>query len=266
MHMHCRVCNAQANHFARAKILSKYEIEYFRCCDCQFIQTEEPYWIEEAYNHAIIRSDVGLVSRNLKLARITSRVLNVLFPKAKSCIDYGGGFGLLTRLMRDLGHNFSHYDPMAENLFAQGFQASDKDRFDLLTAFEVWEHLAEPIEQIRLMDQLADNWLISTLLVPEPPPKPDEWWYYVLEGGQHISLWSERAMHAVASRFKRKLVTTNRGVHLFSRKRVNPILTKIILKKRTGRVFDLIRQRPSLLPSDHQKSVETTKPLRHDRN
>ncbi len=168
--MHCRVCNAQANHFARAKILSKYEIEYFRCCDCQFIQTEEPYWIEEAYNHAIIRSDVGLVSRNLKLARITSRVLNVLFPKAKSCIDYGGGFGLLTRLMRDLGHNFSHYDPMAENLFAQGFQASDKDRFDLLTAFEVWEHLAEPIEQIRLMDQLADNWLISTLLVPEPPP------------------------------------------------------------------------------------------------
>ena len=148
MHMHCRVCNAQANHFARAKILSKYEIEYFRCCDCQFIQTEEPYWIEEAYNHAIIRSDVGLVSRNLKLARITSRVLNVLFPKAKSCIDYGGGFGLLTRLMRDLGHNFSHYDPMAENLFAQGFQASDKDRFDLLTAFEVWEHLAEPIEQI----------------------------------------------------------------------------------------------------------------------
>ena len=124
--------------------MGKYDIEYFRCRDCHFIQTEDPYWLQEAYGDAIISSDVGLISRNERFARIADRVLNFVYPKAFHCLDYGGGYGLFTRMMRDRGHHFLHRDPYCDNLFAAGLDAGPKATgFDFLTAFEVFEHFAD---------------------------------------------------------------------------------------------------------------------------
>lgn len=255
----CRICNARTVHFARARILNKYDINYQRCSDCEFIQTEKPYWLDEAYNQVIIASDVGLVSRNLKMSAIASRVLRVLFPTATTGTDYGGGYGLFTRLMRDKGHQFFHDDPHSENLFAKDFQTQQGTQYDLLTAFEVWEHLENPHADLQKMDQTAHHWLVSTLLLPDPPPKPDQWWYYVLEGGQHIALWSKRAMQAVASRYHRQLISTNRGIHLFSGERVNPTLASLILRGRGGILFDRLNQKKSLMHQDHELAQEKTR-------
>lgn len=248
----CRVCNANVRSFANATILGRYDIEYFLCDDCGFIQTESPYWLDEAYQSVIVATDVGLVQRNFEMTKITTRVMRYLFPRAQNGVDYGGGYGMFTRLMRDRGHNFFHFDPKANNLFAKGFEASEGMHYDFLTAFEVWEHLPDPRRDLEWMDRAADHWLVSTLLLPDPPPRPNQWWYYVLEGGQHISLWSKRSMQIVAERYGRHVITTNRGVHLFTRDRVNARLASLLLKGKMGILFDLFNRRRSLRDADYE--------------
>ncbi len=50
---------------------------------------------------------------------------------------------MFVRLMRDNGFDFYRSDRQCENLFAKGFEASldVSPSYELLTAFEVFEHL-----------------------------------------------------------------------------------------------------------------------------
>ena len=66
--------------------------------------------------------DTGIIKRNILLAKRTSAILFFLFNKKESFLDYGGGYGLFVRLMRDGGFNFYWNDPFTENLFARGFE------------------------------------------------------------------------------------------------------------------------------------------------
>jgi hypothetical protein len=81
-------------------------ISYFRCNSCGFIQTEEPFWLDEAYVDVINLSDVGYVSRNIHLARITGAILRMFYNADGQFVDFGGGHGLLVRFMRDAGFVF----------------------------------------------------------------------------------------------------------------------------------------------------------------
>jgi hypothetical protein len=54
------------------RVLNKYDVKYYRCMDTGFIQTEEPYWLADAYSSAITKLDVGMVFRNQHLAGSTA--------------------------------------------------------------------------------------------------------------------------------------------------------------------------------------------------
>ena len=123
------VCGAHAELFGRATVLGKYDVAYFRCRQCDFVQTEQPYWLNEAYASPISSIDLGLLDRNYRLAEITTRLTNRVFTTAEPCVDYGGGYGVFDRLMRNRGIPFYHRDPMAKNLFAAGFEARDDQTF-----------------------------------------------------------------------------------------------------------------------------------------
>src|SRR5258707_10130160 len=87
------------------KILNKYDVSYYRCNDTGFIQTEEPFWLEEAYSSVITKLDIGLPYRNIDLSERVSRLLATKFNNKAIFLDYAGGYGLFTRLMRDKGFN-----------------------------------------------------------------------------------------------------------------------------------------------------------------
>lgn len=53
--MKCKICNKTTKKIFTAKILNKYNIGYFSCPNCKFIQTEEPYWLEESYKDSIAK-------------------------------------------------------------------------------------------------------------------------------------------------------------------------------------------------------------------
>lgn len=122
----CCICKGSLIKNFSGLILQKYTVSYFKCEDCGFIQTEKPYWLIEAYQSAITDLDIGLICRNLQFSEILEKILlnNSIDPNRKF-IDYGGGYGMFDRLMRDKGFDFYRQDIHCQNLFAMHFDVTD---------------------------------------------------------------------------------------------------------------------------------------------
>lgn len=252
--MNCRICLSEnVDPFSRATILRKYEVQYLRCRSCGFICTEEPYWLEESYSDAIAAGDVGLVRRNMRQSALVRSVITTLFDSGGKFLDYGGGYGLFVRLMRDAGYDFYRYDKHCVNLFARNFEAADigADSFSLVTAFEVLEHLANPLEEVEKMLAYSRNLLFATELMPDSLPRPDEWWYYGLDHGQHVSFFTESSLRILAGQFSLNLYSNGRSIHLLTEKRISPIIFKSAVFFPFAGLLAAICRRKSLVWSDY---------------
>lgn len=253
--LNCKICNSPSAFFGKTNVLKKYPVQYFRCEKCGFIQTETPYWLEEAYSSAITRQDVGIMQRNLVNCEVTSAVLNLFFPNVTSAVDYGAGHGILVRLMRDKGFNFFWTDPYAANDYARGFEREEGATFDFLTAFEVLEHLENPVSGLAELVRLSDNVLISTCLVPKPTPTLTDWWYYSPTTGQHIAFYTEESLRILAAHFGRHLLSF--GVyHLFTKRPKCSLLFQMATRFRIARTLNTLYRRRSLIDSDLQRMVQ----------
>jgi Methyltransferase domain len=250
--MDCGICKSSSANFGEALVLNKYQVRYWRCPKCGFVQTEEPYWLSEAYADALQITDVGIMQRNLQTSVVTSAVISLLFPAGKKFLDYGGGHGTFVRLMRDRGFNFYWKDLHAKNVHARSFEHIDDTRYDIVTAFEVLEHLPKPLEDIAPAFALSENVLATTLTMPDPPPVPPNWWYYAVRGGQHVSLYTKDSLENLAKHFGRRVVST--GVyHLFTREPMNTAMFRMATGARTSMLMSKLRRRKSLLESDFER-------------
>lgn len=253
----CRICSGPSTFLFHKKVLEKYEVGYYRCKNCSFVQTEEPYWLKEAYSNTIVNEDIGLVNRNIKLAPFLQRVINTLFDPDGRFLDFGGGYGLLTRIMRDKGYDFYHYDSHCENLFARQFEVHDmfkrEQGFKLITCLEVLEHMKEPVGEIEAIYRYTDSIFFSTEIVPKD--NLIDWWYFMPKAGQHISLFSLKSLSELARRLKVNFYTNNYGYHLFTKCKISPFVFRILFNPRIFPVFDLFFKGPpySLLEKDFEK-------------
>jgi len=218
--MECRICGVPTEPAFRARIMGKYDAGYHRCPSCGFMQTDDPFWLSESYASAINDIDLGPVNRAVTGSRLVEGVILSFFDPAARHVDYGAGYGVLVRLMRDRGFDFYWSDPHCQNIFAKHFVAEPGRRFELLTAFEVFEHLADPIQEIGQMLEMADNLLFSTLLVPRRANRAEDWWYFGPEHGQHIAFYTRRALEVQGERFGLHLASDGEGMHLLSRRKV----------------------------------------------
>jgi hypothetical protein len=255
--MKCRICQNHSPGFASATVLRKHQVEYFRCGTCGFIQTQQPTWLHEAYSEAIAASDIGLVGRNFFLAGITHSVLSLCSNPGGRFLDFGGGYGLFVRLMRDRGFDFRWDDPFCQNLLARGFEADPADHFEVLTAFEVFEHLPDPVPSVESMAARADSIFFSTELQPPGPPKPEGWGYYSLESGQHVALYTREALIQLGRQLGMRLLTNGRNLHLLTRRNVSPFRFRVACSGRLSPVLNRFKKRRSLLASDHARILAT---------
>lgn len=250
----CKVCDSVLRPFGSGRVLGRYEVCYYRCETCGFVQTEHPYWLDEAYGTALIAADVGVAQRNIELAAVTQAVIQQFFRADRRFLDYGGGYGLFVRLMRDRGFDFRWHDRYAPNLLSRGFDAvADTDGFELVTAFEVLEHLVDPVPQVAEMLRRGDSLLCTTRVLPPTTPMPGEWWYYALSGGQHVSLFTFEALRGLASRFGRHLVSDGVSIHLITTQHVPEWLFRLVIRRPVLGVLNRLRRRQSLISSDFQQ-------------
>lgn len=227
----CPVCGGAMAWFASGRVLSKYDVDYHRCPDCGLITLPDPFWLDEAYQQAIYGGDVGLLRRCRILATLTAAVIRTEGLRGGRFLDWAGGYGTLTRMMRDKGHAFFHWDPYAPNIFAQGLEQDPKGQhFDLVTAFEVVEHLRDPVRDLAECAAVTDRLLFTTELQPRRLAGIDDWWYFMPESGQHISFHTHTSLEILAERLGFEMTSNGDQYHLFHRGRVRPA-TQVLLSR-----------------------------------
>jgi hypothetical protein len=180
-------------------------VGYFQCARCECLQTEEPYWLEEAYegNGAadgrsgtanLNNLDTGAAQRNL--TNLSAMLILAKLTKARNVLDYGGGDGLLCRLLRDHGLNAFVMDAHAAPTYAQGFTVPNFSEPDILSAFEVLEHFAHPSEEMGRLFDLKPRIVVATTGLYTG--QGADWWYLIPETGHHIFFYSAKGMRILA--------------------------------------------------------------------
>jgi len=257
----CPICSSKRRELFQATLLRKYEVHYFLCETCGLIQTEQPYWLNEAYSSAIADADTGLVSRNLEIARKLAGLLYFSFNPNAQFLEAAGGYGLLTRVMRDRGFDFRWHDPYCENIFARGFEwdpVNGTAKGGAVTAFEVLEHVTDPIDFIRkaLVQAKTRTIIFSTLLYEGKPPRPEEWWYYSLESGQHISFFRKDTLKILADKLGLRLYTHG-SFHMLTDSPLNESVFRICTSRLSTFVDAYVQMRlKSKAFTDHERLTE----------
>lgn len=225
----CPLCLRSLSWFGDGMVLDHVPVRYLRCDGCGSVVLPHPDWLDEAYSHAISPLDVGLLERCVQMANITTALVFAQGLRRGKFLDFAGGYGTLTRLMRDRGFDFRHHDPLCQNLFAQGFEAGVTERHDLVTAFEVLEHLTDPVATLAEVVRSTDHLLVTTQVLPNPVPPPGSWGYYAEEAGQHITFYSVSGLRALGGRLGMQLTTSGRSVHMFHRRPLR-YMTRALLR------------------------------------
>jgi SAM-dependent methyltransferase len=229
----CPVCHAGANlldvlDFNRScsdlngkpATPSGLPIYYALCPHCGFCfapaitQWTPEQFTELIYNQDYVQFDPDCIENRPKgNAALLMKLFDQRFDGCKH-LDYGGGDGLMSQILREAHWDSVSYDPYRDT-------APDKVQrggFDLITAFEVFEHVPDPQQLMaHLRSLLAPHGLVlfSTLLSDThiAPSERLHWWYAAPRNG-HISLFSEKSLRTLAGQYGWHLGSFSSGMHL----------------------------------------------------
>jgi SAM-dependent methyltransferase len=193
-------------------------VRYHLCDRCGFCFAPELYaWSFAEFEEKIYNADYVVVDPDYRRERPVANagLVDQLFGKAQVAhLDYGGGSGLLSEALRAKGWHSRTYDPFVDRTA----RVEDLGRFDLVTAFEVFEHVPD-IDRLftDLQALVSDEGLIlfSTLLSDGEirRAQPLRWWYAAPRNG-HISLFSNESMRMCLNRRGFNFASASAHLHL----------------------------------------------------
>ena len=192
-------------------------IYYNLCPSCGHYFSPEMMlrWGEEDFSQHIYNADYPLVDPDCVEVRSSNNaeaVINFLNRHRVTHLDYGGGNGRLSSLMRDAGFESQSYDPF------YGHEKPDQ-KFDLITAFEVFEHVPDPHSMLDGLICLThdDSMILFSTLLSDGEISPNgrlSWWYAAPRNG-HISLFSSSSLKALGNAHGLTLISFSDGMHGF---------------------------------------------------
>lgn len=252
---YCKICGAESPLFAKADLgkschatvypLGSYgvDIPYYQCSDCHFIFTQAfdrftpEQWSRHIYNDDYVKVDPAFEDeRPRDNAYVTEAYLRAIGGGSVG-LDYGGGSGLAASILRGRGWAFDNVDPFngVDHVTAEG-------RYDVCTAFEVFEHVTDPqgaLAEIRrrcspghLLILLGTN--ISDGLIS--PRTGLDWWYAGPRNG-HISLYSRAALKRLAAGQGLHYFSLGRNLHFLSRGHGPEDLLRIAVEGKLRRIL-----------------------------
>lgn len=200
--------------------LSGIPIYYFLCRECGFLFAPEfRHWSRRDFANYIYNKDYIHLDPDFATVRPRQNAQNLLgilpSPQGVRHLDYGGGEGELSRTLRAAGWDSTCYDP-----YAGSHQTVPRGaRFDLITSFEVFEHVPDPHALLKELDGLlADRGLLifSTMLSDGHLQRPNriDWWYISPRNG-HISIYAKASLEHLARRYGSRYCNPFPVTHVF---------------------------------------------------
>lgn len=255
----CRLCGKIAVRVLGVSMRNR-PTDLFLCDHCDYLQTEQPTWLDQAYSdNPIDISDTGILQRQVKALNATVATYMAL-GLSGPVLDDAGGYGLLVRRLRDHGLVAFWHDAYTQNLFARGFEWHHRSlmnatgRPGMITLFEVLEHLVDPVHEMAERLKKSDHVLLSTTLRPEQVPQED-WVYYGLDHGQHVGFFSVRSLEQLAMMLKVRVLTDGKTLHLFTRSKLSYWKWKLYLKMGMFWPFWIKKSKGSLTLADQEAAA-----------
>ena len=233
-HFLCSVCNGACSLLdvvdfnksceeARGKFLrpAGIPVGYVLCGNCGFCFAPEfRTWKLEEFEQRIYNDEYVFVDPDYIETRPRANAANLVSmfgDRARSIkhLDYGGGSGLLAQLLRQADWQSVSYDPFVDRSVSIG----QLGKFDLITAFEVFEHVPDVRELMSKLGSLlcpGGLVLFSTLLSDGniQPKQKLSWWYASPRNG-HISLFSRQSLAILARDYGVNIGSFSDGFHVF---------------------------------------------------
>jgi SAM-dependent methyltransferase len=194
-------------------------VAYHRCRRCGFVFTTDFDALSDAalgaaiYDADYIRADPDFAEARPRLFADYLRGLLARRRGPPSVLDYGGGAGRLAGLLREQGIACDNFDPY----FAAGAAPPGKPEggYDLVTAFEVFEHSRDPLATARdALRWLAPTGVLLFSTHLQPRRLDPDWWYIAPRNG-HVSLHSAASLGVLARRLGLRLLSVGEVLHVF---------------------------------------------------
>ncbi len=232
----CKVCGAIASPLdavdfnksceeARGKFLQPRGILilYALCPNCGFcFAPEMAKWTLAEFEERVYNKDYVLIDPDYVEDRPRGSAASLLsaFDNVKGSfkhLDYGGGRGLLAKILRESQWDSVSYDPFVD----RNTDIKKLGTFDLITAYEVFEHV--PDVQTLMSDLCSllspTGIILFSTVVSDgeiAPNKPVKWWYASPRNG-HISLFSRNSLEVLARQSGFLFRSFSPGFHTFLR-------------------------------------------------
>lgn len=210
----CLICGWTSSREFAVCLLGDTARYLYRCQHCKSYFFPNPDWLERAYASVIHAKDTGVLQRAIDIGNVLTALLVGVDATSKKFLDFGGGWGVLARLMRDRGFDFSNCDPLCPSLFPLPTGSSEDASF--VTLVEVLEHLPDPLGTLLPVSASWETLFISTHLAPPTGITP-EWWYLLPETGQHVLFPTLHGLEIIAERMNMHLISNGRNLHLMTR-------------------------------------------------
>ncbi len=214
----CKICGAVAPVFGAIDFskscaekdglilpASGIAIDYNRCGSCGFLFSaafdgwRKEDFLDKIYDEGYRRIDPDFVSVR---PTASAAFLANLLPQHKSSLqvlDYGGGDGVLARLLSQSGFAAAEtYDPMVSE-----FATLPGRKFPLVCSFETLEHSPDPLATVKEIALLLDEpglAVFSTVLQPDDIGTQCLSWWYAAPRNGHVSLFSRQSLELALRR------------------------------------------------------------------
>jgi len=198
--------------------ISGKAVYYFKCSHCGLIFTTYfDKFSPDMFEKEIYNKDYKDVDPDFEELRpnafATLLLKNFNIEKNLDILDYGCGDGKFIENLTHYGFsNVKGYDPYSKEFFTK-----PQNKFSLISSFEVFEHVTDPIELIKDIISLKKpkgTILFSTLLTPKNIDQIGVNWWYISPRNSHITIYTQKSLSILFSHFGMKVKHFNQNLHL----------------------------------------------------
>ena len=226
----CPVCAGDSGVVLQYTVLDHHPARLRQCSGCGFAWVMDPVWLEDSFGAELNNLDIGAVDRCSVVLDFVEVLIRREKISAGTFVDWGGGYGLMTRMARDRGLDFRNFDPFVKQLFAGPAQLETMVPADLVVASEVFLHLPDPVAALGDLIASGSRVLLTAVVLNGVPEK--DWWYLMPSTGQHVAFFTPGSLREMARRTGSTLATDGRFFHVFSREKMR-LSSRAVVRSRS---------------------------------